>query len=138
MAKITSLVTKTIVKKRTKKFLRHQSVGLWMSRLEGKGWRKPHGIDSRIRRKFKGTIPHPSIGYGSDKKTRNVLPSGFKKVVVSNVKELEMLIMHNRVYAGEVKGSVSSKGRKLIVERAEQLGIRLTNAGAKLKGEEEE
>ena len=38
----------------------------------------------------------PNIGYGSDKKTRHYLPNGFKKFVVNNVKELELLMMHNR------------------------------------------
>jgi len=38
----------------------------------------------------------PNIGYGSDKKTRHYLPNGFKKFVVHNVKELEVLMMHNR------------------------------------------
>jgi Ribosomal protein L32 len=33
---------------------------------------------------------------GSNKKTRNVLPSGFYKFLVHNVKELELLLMHNR------------------------------------------
>ncbi|CAN1269269.1 60S ribosomal protein L32-1 [Linum perenne] len=39
----------------------------------------------------------PNIGYGSDKKTRHYLPNGFKKFVVHNVKELEVLMMHNRL-----------------------------------------
>lgn len=38
----------------------------------------------------------PNIGYGSDKKTRHYLPNGFKKFVVHNVKDLELLMMHNR------------------------------------------
>ena len=38
----------------------------------------------------------PNIGYGSDKKTRHYLPNGFKKFLVHNVKELEILMMHNR------------------------------------------
>ncbi len=28
----------------------------------------------------------PTIGYGNDKRTRHMLPNGFKKVVVKNVK----------------------------------------------------
>ena len=59
-------------------------------------WRRPKGIDSRVRRKFKGCTLMPNIGYGSDKKTRHYLPNGFKKFVVHNAKELELLMMHNR------------------------------------------
>ena len=40
-------------------------------------WRRPKGIDSRVRRKFKGCgVIMPNIGYGSNKKTRHLLPSG--------------------------------------------------------------
>ena len=94
------------------------------------------GLDSRVRRRFKGTIPQPAVGFGSDKKTRNLLPNGFYKFVVHNPKELEMLLMHNRKYAAEIAHNVSSKTRKLIVTRAEELNIKVTNAGAKLKVEE--
>ena len=45
----------------------------------------------------------PNIGYGSNKKTRHMLKNGFKKFLVHNVKELELLMMHNTVYAAEVK-----------------------------------
>jgi len=79
----------------------------------------------------------PSIGYGSDKQTRNVHPHGFKTVVINNVSELEMLMMHNRTYAATVAHSVSSRVRKEIVQRAEQLAIRVSNANAKLRAEED-
>ena len=40
-------------------------------------WRRPKGIDSRVRRKFKGCgINMPNIGYGTNKKHRHLLPSG--------------------------------------------------------------
>ena len=136
MVKVAALDKPTIVKKRTKKFARHFSNRFM--KIRNSSWRKIHGIDSRVRRRFKGTIPMPKIGYGSDKKTRHRLPSGFYKFVVNNVKELDMLLMQNRKYAAEIASRVSAKGRKAILERASQLNIKVLNAGAKLKSEENE
>jgi len=89
-----------IVKKKTNKFKRHQS-DRWVTVKEA--WRRPKGIDSRVRRKFKGKTLMPNIGYGSNKKTKHILPSGFKKFVINNVADLELLLMYNRTYAAEVR-----------------------------------
>ena len=102
-------------------------------------WRRPKGIDSRVRRKFKGCgIIMPNIGYGTNKKTRHTLPNGFLKVVVHNVADVELLMMHNRKYCAEVAHNVSTLKRKAIVERAAELNINITNGGAKLRSQEDE
>lgn len=124
-----------IVKKRTKKFIRHQS-----DRYDklAPNWRKPKGIDNRVRRRFKGQYLMPNIGYGSNKRTRHMLPNGFKKFLVHNVRELEVLMMQNRIYCAEIAHAVSSKKRKAIVERAKQLAIAVTNPNGRLRAQEME
>ncbi|XP_001508412.1 60S ribosomal protein L32 [Ornithorhynchus anatinus] len=135
MPALRPLVKPKIVKKRTKKFIRHQSDRYVKIR---RNWRKPRGIDNRVRRRFKGQILMPNIGYGSNKKTKHMLPSGFKKFLVHNTKELEVLLMCNKTYCAEIAHNVSSKSRKVIVERAAQLAIKITNANARLRSEENE
>ncbi|XP_055346399.1 60S ribosomal protein L32-like [Paramacrobiotus metropolitanus] len=135
MAYPTSLNKTHIVKKRLKKFSRHQSDRYGKLRPS---WRKPHGIDNRVRRRYKGTNRMPKIGYGSDKRTRHVLPNGFRKVLVRNVQDLEVLMMNNRRYCAEIASATSAKKRKDIVARAKQLSIRVTNANARLRAEENE
>lgn len=80
----------------------------------------------------------PSIGYGSNAKTRFLLPNGFKKFTVSNVNELEMLLMHNRTYAAEIAHNVSTKNRVKIVERASALNVKVINAHGRLRKQEQE
>nr|XP_044988075.1 60S ribosomal protein L32-like [Jaculus jaculus] len=135
LAALRPLVKPKIVKKRTKKFIRHQSDRYVKSK---RNWRKPRGIDNGVRRRFKGQILMPNIGYGSNKKTKHMLPSGFRKFLVHNVKELEVLLMCNKSYCAEIAHNVSSKNRKAIVERAAQLAIRVTNPNARLHSEENE
>ncbi|KAJ9158450.1 Ribosomal protein L32e [Coniochaeta hoffmannii] len=121
-----------IVKKRTKGFMRHQSDRF---KCVDAAWRKPKGIDNRVRRRFKGNLVMPSIGYGSNKKTKHMMPSGHKAFVVSNVKDLELLLMHNKVYAAEIAHNVSSRKRIDIIARAKQLSVKVTNPKAKVTTE---
>ena len=73
------LKTKKIIKKRTKKFVRVQGEEY---KKVPTNWRRPRGIDSPCRRRFRGAKKCAKIGYGSDKKTRFVLPNGFKKFLI--------------------------------------------------------
>ncbi|WVZ65451.1 hypothetical protein U9M48_014811, partial [Paspalum notatum var. saurae] len=129
------LLTQKIVKKRVKQFKRPH---LDRYKCLKPSWRRPKGIDSRVRRKFKGCTLMPNIGYGSDKKTRHYLPNKFKKFVVHNVSELELLMMHNRTYCAEIAHNISTRKRKEIVERAAQLDIVVTNKLARLRSQEDE
>ena len=121
------------MKKRTAKFNRFNSDRL--VRL-GASWRKPKGIDNPLRRRFLGMPTAPKIGFRTNKKHRHLLPNGFFGFRVQNVKELDLLLMHNRTYAAEIGHSVGAKTRAAILKRAAELNVRVTNAAARLRTEE--
>ncbi|CAF9906620.1 MAG: 60S ribosomal protein L32 [Gomphillus americanus] len=95
----------------------------------------PKGIDNRVRRRFKGQIAMPSIGYGSNKKTRHMTPSGHKTFLVQNTRDVELLLMHNKVFAAEIGHAVASRKRVEIIAKAKQLGVKVTNAKARVTTE---
>ncbi|CDO94396.1 unnamed protein product [Kluyveromyces dobzhanskii CBS 2104] len=118
-----------IVKKHTKKFKRHHSDRY---HRVSENWRKQKGIDSVVRRRFRGNISEPTIGYGSNKKTKFMGPDGRKVVLVSNIKDLSPLLMHTKTFAAEIAHNVSSKNRISILAEAKKNGIKVTNAKARL------
>ena len=90
-----------IVKKRSKKFTRHQSDRY--NKLS-RNWRKPKGIDNRVRRRFKGMYVMPTIGFGSAKTTKHMLPTGFRKVLVHNIKvSVNHRVFFNRKYLASLE-----------------------------------
>ena len=135
MANVTPILQKKKVVKRAKKFARYQAHQFM--RVDP-SWRAPRGIDGRFRRRFKGTGPHVKIGYGTDAKTKHTLPSGFKKFIVHNVEDVDLLLMHNRVYSAEIAHNVSSRKRKDILARAGALNVRVTNAKARMEATDDE
>ena len=96
-----------------------------------RSWRRPHGIDCRVRRRYRGTQRCPKIGYGSNKKTRFLLPNYKLKFVVHNMKELECLMMNNEKYCAEIAHTVGAVLRKDLLKRAKELSINITNQKTK-------
>jgi len=85
---------------------------------------------------MRGNRPMPKIGYGSDHKTRHLLKSGFKKLLITSPKDIELLLMNNKTFAGELAHNLSARKKAAIVKRATELNVRLTNGKGKLKIEE--
>ncbi|KAG5479909.1 hypothetical protein GH5_05889 [Leishmania sp. Ghana 2012 LV757] len=124
------IVSKTIVKKRTKRFTRHRYE---LFPQLSSSWRKPRGEDSPVRRRYKGQKAMPNKGYGSDRATKYITPSGFRNFPINNVEDLYMLVMQNRKYAGVISHTVGACKRKAIVRKALELDVRLANGNAKLR-----
>ena len=117
-----------IVKKKKTTFDRFESDRYY--RLD-RSWRRPHGIDCRVRRRYRGVLRCPKIGYGSNKKTRNLLQNYKLKYVVNNLKELECLLMNNEKYAVEIGSTVGAVLRSQILKRAKELNLSVTNQKSK-------
>jgi large subunit ribosomal protein L32e len=113
-----------IVKKRTKTFARFETD---RHIRMNKSWRKPRGIDCRVRRRYRGTLRMPKCGYGSNQKTIHQLPNHLKKFVVNNASELEVLLMNNDTYCAEIAATVGAKKRIEILKRAKELNVNITN-----------
>ncbi|MFQ6094984.1 MAG: 50S ribosomal protein L32e [Candidatus Bathyarchaeia archaeon] len=110
-------------KKRKKpEFKRQES---WRYKRIKENWRRPRGLDSKMRKKVKGWPPSPNKGYRSPKKTRNLHPSGLREVRVMNVKDLEKVDAESEVI--RIGHTVGDKKRIEIINRAREMGIRILN-----------
>jgi large subunit ribosomal protein L32e len=100
-------------------------------------WRRPTGIDNKMRQKRKGWPKSVKVGYGSPKAVRGLHPSGLKEVAVFNVGDLTIVDPETQV--ARIGGSVGARKRTAIIAEAVNLGIRVLNPGEiQLEGEDEE
>ena len=90
-------------------------------------WRKPKGIDNKMRQKRKGWPKTVNVGYGSPKAVRHYHPSGLQEIFVYNTGDLTIVDPETQV--ARIGGSVGKRKRKEIIREAELLGIKLLNPG---------
>ena len=88
-------------------------------------WRKPKGIHSKMKRRLKRRGPIVDIGFRGPASVRGLHPSGFEEVLVFNVDALEGL--DPKKQAIRIGGTVGTKKRTAIEDRADELGIRVLN-----------
>lgn len=91
----------------------------------GEMWRKPKGIHSKMKRGLKRRPPMVEVGYRGPAEVRGLHPSGFEEVLVYNVAGLEAI--DPKKQAVRIGGTVGTKKRMAIEDRADELGIRVLN-----------
>jgi large subunit ribosomal protein L32e len=104
------------------KFVRAES---WKYDRFSLSWRRPRGLDNKIRRKIKGWPPGPSMGYKGPKIARFLHPSGYREVIVNNVADLSNIDANTQ--AARIAHTVGKRKRALIIAEAKNLNIKILN-----------
>lgn len=110
------------MKQRRPSFARPES---WRYVRIRESWRRPRGLDNRVRRKKKGWPRMPGYGFRGPRRVRGLHPSGFSEVLVHNPAELEGLNPKRQVI--RIAGAVGGRKKELIVSNADALGLRVLN-----------
>jgi large subunit ribosomal protein L32e len=106
------------------KFVRQES---WRYIRLAENWRKPKGIDNKMRKQVSGVPPLVKVGYRGPKKARGLHPSGYKDKLIHNIRDLEKL--DPKTDAARIGHSVGRRKRIDIVNKADALGIKVLNKG---------
>jgi len=122
LAKERPLRKRQLSKHKKPDFKRQES---WRYKRVKENWRKPRGIDSKIRKKVKGWPPSPEAGYRSPKKIRGLHPSGYAEVRVQTVEDL--IKIDPKTQAVRIAHTVGAKKRVEISTKAEERGIHVLN-----------
>jgi large subunit ribosomal protein L32e len=97
----------------------------WRYKRVKENWRKPRGIDSKMRKQVKGWPLSPKAGYRSPKKIRGLHPSGYVEVRVQTVEDLYGL--DSETQAIRIARRVGGKKRVEILALADERGIHVFN-----------
>lgn len=110
------------LKSRKPEFRRHEAHK--KLRLRDKSWRRPRGLDSKLRKRCGGRKV-VCAGYGSPRAVRGLHASGFREVLVSTPSQLEGL--DATIHAVRIASKVGLKKRLIIEEKAREMGLLVLN-----------
>jgi large subunit ribosomal protein L32e len=88
-------------------------------------WRKPKGLDNKVRKSIKGWPRRVKVGYRGPVGVRNYHPSGHPEVLVHNTDELSKVVPGKEVV--RIGGAVGARKRAAILKRAGELGLKIVN-----------
>jgi len=109
------------VKAKKPKFLRQEAHKI--KKLDNK-WRKPKGLDSKMRRGLRGYRRVARIGYGSPKKVSGLNADGFKEARVRNLADLSNV---KEGYIVVISGRVGLRKKVELLKEIEKLKFKVSN-----------
>jgi large subunit ribosomal protein L32e len=106
------------------KFVRQES---WRYIRLAENWRKPKGVDNKMRKQVSGVPPLVKVGYRGPKRARGLHPSGYRDRLIHTIRDLEKL--DPKIDAARIGHSVGRRKRIDIVSKANALGVKVLNRG---------
>lgn len=88
-------------------------------------WRRPRGIDSKMRKKLKGKRKRPTTGYRNPRAVKGLHPSGKEVVRIYNVYDLDDIDVENQI--AQIASTVGTRKRTNIINLAEEMDIHIIN-----------
>jgi len=110
------------VKAKKPNFVRQES---WKYVRLKENWRRPHGLDNKVRKRFKGWPARVSAGYRGPKNARALHPSGFEEVLVYNADGLKQIDPGTQ--AARIAHTVGQRKRVQILTEARKKKIVVLN-----------
>jgi large subunit ribosomal protein L32e len=112
------------IKKRKPKFVRQES---WKYIRLKENWRRPRGLDNKVRKRIKGWPPRVSAGYRGPKATRAFHPSGLEDILVYTAQDLTQI--DPKTQAARIAHNVGKRKRASILTEAREKKILILNIG---------
>jgi large subunit ribosomal protein L32e len=128
-----ALAVRKRVKSKKPDFKRQES---WRYKRVGKSWRRPRGLDSKMRKRVKGWPKSVAVGYRGPKEARGLHPSGYVEVLVRNVDDISGVDPETQ--AVRIAHTVGERKKVEILARAGDMGIYVLNPKRVAEAKEEE
>jgi len=90
-------------------------------------WRKPRGIDNKMRTEESGWPKSVKVGYRGPAAVRGLHPTGKEEVMVWNAEDVEGVDVETQV--ARIGGSVGGRKREAILDKAKELDVHVLNSG---------
>ncbi|MCK4475596.1 MAG: 50S ribosomal protein L32e [Methanophagales archaeon] len=115
--------------KMTKKKPKFERYGWWKKKKLSKSWRRPRGLDNKMREHIAAKGAMVKAGYRKKKEERGLHPSGVREVLVFNTNDLAKAVVAREeiAVAARIASGVGRRKREQIEEEAAALGIKVLN-----------
>jgi large subunit ribosomal protein L32e len=112
---------------RKRRRIKFERYGWQRKKKLSKSWRRPRGIDNKMRGHIAAKGARVQVGYRRKKEERGLHPSGVREVLVFNTNDLAQAETAEEELAVRIASRVGRRKKEVIEEEAAKLGIKVLN-----------